>query len=90
MRARTWHVLAARASTTTDEAARHAAEAMHAVIDQDIVVIPIAGIYRIWGVRDSIQGFTAHPSSTNQEFTSVTVRATTGDQCRGSKTSRNP
>jgi peptide/nickel transport system substrate-binding protein len=65
--------VAARAATTTDEAARHAAEAMHAIIDQDIVVIPITGIYRIWGVRDTVQGFTAHPSSTNQEFGSVTV-----------------
>jgi peptide/nickel transport system substrate-binding protein len=65
--------LAARSSRTTDEAARHAAEAMHAMIDQDIVVIPIAGIYRIWGLRDSVQGFAAHPSSTNQEYVSVTV-----------------
>jgi peptide/nickel transport system substrate-binding protein len=66
--------LAARSATTTDEAARHAAEAMHAIIDEDTVVIPIAGIYRIWGVRDSVQGFSAHPSSTNQEFGSVTVK----------------
>jgi peptide/nickel transport system substrate-binding protein len=65
--------VAARSATTTDEAAHHAAEAMHAIIDQDIVVIPIAGIYRIWGVRDTVQGFTAHPSSTNQEFGLVTV-----------------
>jgi ABC-type oligopeptide transport system substrate-binding subunit len=65
--------LTARAATTTDASARHAAEAMHAIIDQDIAVIPIAGIYRIWGVRDVVQGFVAHPSSTNQEFGSVTV-----------------
>jgi len=65
--------LAARAATTSDEAARHAAEAMHAIIDQDIVVIPIAGIYRIWAEKDTVQGFVAAPSSTNQAFTSVTL-----------------
>ena len=64
---------AARSATTSDEAVRHAAEAMHVVIDQSLVVIPIAGIYRIWGVRDSVQGFSAHPSSTNQNFGSITL-----------------
>ena len=63
--------LAARAAQTTDEAARSAAQAMHVVIDQELSVIPIAGIYRIWGTRDSVQGFKAHPSSTNQDFTAI-------------------
>ncbi len=65
--------VAARSATTSDEAARHTAEAMHAVIDQAIVAIPIAGVYRIWGVRDGVQGFSAHPSSTNQAFGSLTL-----------------
>ena len=64
---------AARGAVSSDEAARHAAEAMHVVIDQETVVIPIAGIYRIWGARDVVQGFAAHPSSTNQSFSAITL-----------------
>lgn len=62
-----------RASTSSDDASRYAAEAMHVVIDQSIAAIPIAGIYRIWGTRDGLQGFTPHPSSTNQIFSTVTL-----------------
>ncbi len=39
------------------------AEAMHQIIDEDAIVMPLAGIYRIYGLKKTVQGFTPHPSS---------------------------
>ena len=47
------------------------AEAMRILADEAIVVIPLAGTYRIWGVRDGVVGFEAHPSSLSQRWSEV-------------------
>lgn len=38
------------------------AEAMHYLIDTQAVVIPLAGIYRIYGMKRTVRGFVPHPS----------------------------
>ncbi len=45
---------------------RKAAEAMSYLIDQEAVVVSLAGVYRIYGARDAVRGFVPHPSATNQ------------------------
>lgn len=49
------------ASSSSAEAARHAANAMHILIDEARAVIPLVGIYHIWFTGDNIQNFEPHP-----------------------------
>jgi hypothetical protein len=46
---------------------------MHILIDQQKVVIPVAGVFRIYGLSTKVQGFQPNPSQTNQDWTSVSV-----------------
>lgn len=48
-----------------------AAEAMHILIDEEAIVIPVAGLFRLYGMKDSVQGFAPHPSQTNQWWNTV-------------------
>lgn len=64
---------ACQEAVTAEEVAQKAAEAMQVVIDEENIVIPIAGIFRIYGLKDNIQGFEAHPSSVNQRWEHVYV-----------------
>ncbi len=50
---------------------RAVAEAMHFIVDQEAVVIPVAGIFGIYGLRDGIEGFTPHPSFINISWDGV-------------------
>lgn len=50
-----------------------AANAMKLLVDDEHVVVPIAGIYRIFGARAGVIGFEAHPSGVNQRWTSLSV-----------------
>lgn len=58
-------------ATDPEELDRLAAEAMHELVDNEVGVLPLAGIYRIYAMKDSVQGFEAHPSGTNQRWSSV-------------------
>lgn len=58
-------------SVTVDEVTKAAAGAMQIVIDQENVVIPVAGIFRIYGLSDKVTGFSAHPSGVNQRWNLV-------------------
>ncbi len=60
-----------RAAVSTEDVAKNAAQAMHVIIDEEHIVLPVAGIFRIYAMQDNVQGFVAHPSSTNQRFESV-------------------
>ncbi len=46
----------------SEEARRFIAEAMYVLIDQEAVVIPLAGVTRITVLTDQVQGFEPHPS----------------------------
>jgi hypothetical protein len=48
---------------------------MHVLIDETRTVIPVAGIFRLYGLADKVQGFQANPSQTNQDWTSVWLAA---------------
>jgi peptide/nickel transport system substrate-binding protein len=50
-----------------------AAQAMAFLVDQEFIVIPIAGTFRIWGLRERVQGFYPHPSGVNQRWETVWI-----------------
>lgn len=54
-----------------NEARRMAAEAIRVATNDEAVVIPVAGRFRIYGMRDGVTGFSPHPSQTNQSWTRV-------------------
>ena len=54
-----------------DEGRRLAAEAMRIVVDEEAIEVPLAALFRIYGLRDSVDGFVPHPSQTNQSWTRV-------------------
>lgn len=50
-----------------------AAESMQILIDQEAIVIPVAGLYRIYAMKNNIQGFVPHPSQTNQWWNTIYI-----------------
>ncbi len=50
-------------------------QALHEIIDEQATVIPLAGIYRLYGMKKSVQGFVAHTSSINTQWAGVGVAA---------------
>ncbi|MBA3495996.1 MAG: ABC transporter substrate-binding protein [Gemmatimonadales bacterium] len=80
-----WHLAGARFDQVVDSGmrvadpvqARHlAARAIHLAVDEEAVLIPIAALYRLYGMKRTIGGFLPHPSQTNQSWSGVTVEAT--------------
>jgi hypothetical protein len=67
------HIDACREATSIDGVQEAATEAMRVLIDEHHIVLPIAGIFRIYGIRDVVQGFEAHPSGANQRWTGISV-----------------
>jgi peptide/nickel transport system substrate-binding protein len=59
------------AATVRSETQRSAGQAMHLLIDQEAIVIPVAGLFRIYGMKSTVQGFRPHPSQTNQWWNTV-------------------
>jgi peptide/nickel transport system substrate-binding protein len=62
-----------RNAVTEVQAKRGAAEAMHILIDESNVVVPIAGVFRIYGLSDKVKGFQPNPSQTNQDWATVSL-----------------
>ncbi len=60
-------------ATDNEELQRLAAEAMHELVDNEVAGIPLAGAYRIYAMKDDVEGFEAHPSSTNQRWSTVFI-----------------
>ena len=56
-----------------DEVRRMAAEAMHELVDNEVGGVTLAGGYRVYAMRDEVQGFEPHPSSTNQRWSTVFI-----------------
>jgi hypothetical protein len=46
---------------------------MKVLIDDEFVVIPLAGTYRRFGASSKVEGFEAHPSDVNQRWAGVSV-----------------
>lgn len=67
------HIDTCRSAVTTEEVQEAAAMAVKVLIDDEFVVIPIAGVYRLFGVSASVTGVVPHPSGVNQKWTSVSV-----------------
>ena len=49
------------------------AEGMHQIIDEVAVVMPLAGIFRIYGMSKAVQGFTPHASFLNVRWEGVSL-----------------
>ena len=60
-------------AVTTEEVQEAAAGAMKVLIDDEFVVIPLAGTYRLFGVSSKVEGFEAHPSGVNQRWAGVSI-----------------
>ncbi|MEO7137939.1 MAG: ABC transporter substrate-binding protein [Gemmatimonadales bacterium] len=61
-------------ATNPDEAQRLAAEAIHIAVDEEAVLIPIAALFRLYAMKTTVEGFSPHPSSTNQLWTRVVIK----------------
>ena len=59
--------------TETDptELKRKSAEAMHELIDNEIGGVTLGGLYRVYAMKNKVNGFEPHPSSTNQRWRTV-------------------
>lgn len=56
------------------ELKRKSAEAMRELVDVEVGGVTLAGGYRVYAMKNKVQGFEAHPSSTNQRWRTVFVR----------------
>ncbi len=68
------HIDDCRAAVTTEEVQDAAANAMKVLIDDEFVVIPLAGVFRIYGTIANVEGFEPHPSGLNQIWTGVSLK----------------
>ena len=55
------------------QAAMHAANAMHILIDEARAVIPLVGLYNIWFTDDRVQSFTPHPVTVMARWDQVSI-----------------
>lgn len=60
-------------ASSPSKAALHAANAMHILVDKARVVIPLAGLYRIWFTSDDVQNFEPHPIFVMVRWDTLTV-----------------
>ncbi len=67
------HINDCRSAVTTEEVQQAAAMAMKVLIDDEVVVIPLAGTFRLFGASTKVTGFEAHPSGVNQRWGAVTI-----------------
>ena len=56
------------------EAQRLAAEAIHLAVDEESALVPVATLFRLYALKAGVEGFVAHPSSTNQSWVRVSWR----------------
>ncbi|MGI8707196.1 MAG: ABC transporter substrate-binding protein [Actinomycetota bacterium] len=68
----------ALASPDPEEVKQIVGDAMHVLIDQEAVVIPLAGLYRLNVLSDQVQGFQTHPSALQIQYNSVSMGAGDG------------
>lgn len=63
----------ALATPDPDEVKELSAEAMHLLIDEHAIVLPLAGLVRPAAFREGVEGFEAHPSNENNRFHTVSI-----------------
>lgn len=62
-----------RSAVGIEDVQTAAAAAMKVLINDEYVVLPLAGLYRMFGVSKNVQGFVAHPSGVNQRWAGIAV-----------------
>ena len=67
------HIDECRTAESTEEVQQAAASAMKVLIDEEYVVIPLAGTFGLYGANARVGEFTPHPSGINQRWTALTV-----------------
>lgn len=63
----------ALAATTESQVKSLVAQAMHVLIDQDAIVVPLAGIPRIAATSNKVRGFDSEPSQLQVSYAGVSV-----------------
>ncbi len=66
---------AAQATEDVAKTQQLAAEAMKVLIDDNVVILPLAGIYNISATSKKVSGFTVHSAQIHTEYASVSVAA---------------
>ena len=66
-------VLQVQATADPDEVRRLAAEAHRLLVDVEFAAVPLAGLNRIFAMREEVQGVEIHPSDTNQRWSTVFI-----------------
>ncbi|MBA3440177.1 MAG: ABC transporter substrate-binding protein [Pyrinomonadaceae bacterium] len=61
-------------SSNPDDVQRIAAESIHVAIDEEAALIPIAGLFRLYAHKRTVEGFVPHPSSTNQSWSQIFLK----------------
>lgn len=67
------HIDDCRTAVTIEEVQEAAAGAMKVLIDEDYVVIPLAGTFGLYGANARVGEFEPHPSGINQRWTALSV-----------------
>jgi peptide/nickel transport system substrate-binding protein len=62
-----------REATSIEEVQEAAAEAMQVVIDDEFVVLPLAGTRQIYAASETVGDFAPHPSGINQRWTELST-----------------
>ncbi len=57
-----------------DEVMRRSAEAQRLLVDEETVVVPLAGLKRIYAMSDKVGDFTLHPSLLNQRWDTISIK----------------
>ena len=60
-----------RSAVTAGDVQKNAAQAMQVLVDDEHIVVPLAGIFRIYALKNTVQGFEPHASRTNQRWEGV-------------------
>ena len=63
-----------REAQSRDDVERSAADAEHVLVDEEVIVIPLAATRRVWAVSDRVRGFVPHPSTLSQRWDGVSLR----------------
>ncbi len=61
-------------SNDRDQVMRRSAEAQHLLVDEETVVVPLAGLKRIYAMNDKVGDFTPHPSLLNQRWDMISIK----------------